>query len=81
LEAHRFVSNVWPDLKTRRGGKRLKERQESSQGTREERAATRYWDHWLTDGREPVFAAMCHRRSVDLLAGLNRAAAMELGGP
>jgi len=70
-----FVSNVWPDLKSDRAqGKRLKERKDSKVKAHvTERAATRYWDHWVTDGREPhVFA--CDVRTgqcEDLLAGLD----------
>ena len=69
-----FVSSVWPDLKTDAAqAKRLKERKDSKVKAHvTERAATRYWDHWLTDGREPhVFA--CDMRTghcEDLLAGL-----------
>ena len=69
-----FVSSVWPDLKTDAAqGKRQKERKESKVKAHvTERAATRYWDHWVTDGREPhVFACDVRTgRSVDLLAGL-----------
>ena len=69
-----FVSAVWPDLKTDAAqGKRLKERKDSKVKAHvTERSATRYWDHWVTDGREPhVFA--CDARTghcEDLLAGL-----------
>jgi dipeptidyl aminopeptidase/acylaminoacyl peptidase len=72
-----FVSWVWPDLKTdAEQGRRLKERKEAKVKAHvTEREATRYWDHWLTDGREPhVFA--CDPRSGrcrDLLAGLGLA--------
>ena len=70
-----FVSSVWPDLKSDAAqAKRLKERKDSKVKAHvTERAATRYWDHWLTDGREPhVFA--CDVRTghcEDLLAGLD----------
>jgi dipeptidyl aminopeptidase/acylaminoacyl peptidase len=72
-----FVSSVWPELKTAAAQEqRLKARRESKVKAHvTERAATRYWDHWLTDGREPhVFA--CDVRtghSEDLLAGLKLA--------
>jgi len=72
-----FVSSVWPELKTAAAqAKRLKERRDSKVKAHvTERAATRYWDHWVTDGREPhVFA--CDVRtghSEDLLAGLKLA--------
>ena len=70
-----FVSSVWPDLKSDAAqAKRLKERKDSKVKAHvTERAATRYWDHWVTDGREPhVFA--CDMRTghcEDLLAGLD----------
>jgi len=69
-----FISWTWPDLRTDAAqAKRLKERRESKVKAHvTERSATRFWDHWLTDGREPhVFA--CDVRtghSEDLLAGL-----------
>jgi len=69
-----FVSSVWPDLTGDAAqGKRLKARHDDKVKAHvTERAATRYWDHWVTDGREPhVFA--CDVRtghSEDLLAGL-----------
>ena len=69
-----FVSSIWPDVKSDAAqAKRLKERKDSKVKAHvTERAATRYWDHWLTDGREPhVFA--CDVRTghcEDLLAGL-----------
>ena len=72
-----FVSWTWPELRTDAAqAKRLKERHDSKVKAHvTERSATRYWDHWLTDGREPhVFA--CDARtghSEDLLAGLNLA--------
>jgi dipeptidyl aminopeptidase/acylaminoacyl peptidase len=72
-----FLSWVWPDLKTDAAqAKRLKERRDSKVKAHvSERAATRYWDHWITDGREPHVLACDTRtgRSVDLLAGLNLA--------
>jgi dipeptidyl aminopeptidase/acylaminoacyl peptidase len=69
-----FVSSVWTDLKSDAAqGKRLKERKDSKVKAHvSERAATRYWDHWVTDGREPhVFACDVRTGHVeDLLAGL-----------
>ncbi len=68
-----FVSRVWPDLRTDQAqAKRLKERKESKVKAHvTERAEYRFWDHWLTDGREPhVFAAdVATGRARDLLAG------------
>ncbi len=70
-----FISSVWPDLKSDAAqAKRLKERRDSKVKAHvTERAATRYWDHWVTDGREPhVFACdVGTGRSEDLLAGLD----------
>ena len=72
-----FVSWVWPDLKNDAAqGKRLKERRDSKVKAHvTERAATRYWDHWITDGREPHVLACDVRtgHSEDLLAGLKLA--------
>ncbi len=54
----------------------MKERTDSKVKAHVSRArATRYWDHWLTDGREPhVFACdMRTGHSEDLLAGLKLA--------
>ena len=68
-----FVSWVWPDLKTDKAqAARSKERKESKiKAHLTERAEYRFWDHWLTDGREPhVFAAnVATGRARDLLAG------------
>lgn len=68
-----FISWVWPDLKTdKEQARRRKERKESKVKAHvSERKECRYWDHWLTDGREPhVFAAdVATGRSRDLLAG------------
>ena len=55
-----FISWVWPDLKTDQAqAKRRKERKESKvKAHLSERRECRFWDHWLTDGREPhIFAA------------------------
>jgi dipeptidyl aminopeptidase/acylaminoacyl peptidase len=72
-----FVSRVWTDLKSDAAqGRRLKERKDSKVKAHvTERAATRYWDHWVTDGREAhVFACDLRTgRSEDLLAGLKLA--------
>jgi dipeptidyl aminopeptidase/acylaminoacyl peptidase len=68
-----FVSNVWPDLTTDAAqGKRMQERKDAKVKVHvTEREAARYWDHWLTDGREPhIFAcAVGTGRCRDLLAG------------
>jgi dipeptidyl aminopeptidase/acylaminoacyl peptidase len=50
-----FVSSVWPDLATdAEQAKRRKERKDAKVKAHvTERAEFRYWDHWLTDGREP----------------------------
>src|SRR5205823_14579834 len=68
-----FISWVWPDLETDRAqAKRRKERKESKvKAHLSERSEYRFWDHWLTDGREPhVFAAdIATGRTRDLLAG------------
>jgi dipeptidyl aminopeptidase/acylaminoacyl peptidase len=68
-----FVSWVWPDLK---GDAAQAARHKEHKGAKvkahvTERAEYRYWDHWLTDGREPhVFACdVASGRSTDLLAG------------
>jgi dipeptidyl aminopeptidase/acylaminoacyl peptidase len=68
-----FVSWVWPDLAARSAqAKRYKERKDAKVKAHvTERAEYRYWDHWLTDGREPhVFACdVATGRCEDLLAG------------
>ena len=68
-----FVSWVWPDLATEAAqAKRRKERKEAKvKAHLTERSEYRFWDHWLTDGREPhVFAAdLASGRHRDLLAG------------
>ncbi len=50
-----FVSWVWPDLATdAQQGKRLKARKDDKVKAHvTERSEFRYWDHWLSDGREP----------------------------
>jgi dipeptidyl aminopeptidase/acylaminoacyl peptidase len=67
-----FISWVWPDLKTDQAqAKRRKERKEAKVKVHvSERQEYRFWDHWLTDGREPrVFAAeVATGRTRDLLA-------------
>jgi len=68
-----FVSWVWPDLRNDAAqAKRTKERKDAKVKAHiTERSEFRYWDHWLTDGREPhVF--MCELpggRTRDLCAG------------
>ena len=68
-----FISWVWPDLRTdREQAKRKKERKEAKvKAHLSERKEYRFWDHWLTDGREPhVFAAdVAGGHARDLLAG------------
>jgi dipeptidyl aminopeptidase/acylaminoacyl peptidase len=68
-----FISWVWPDLKTdKEQAKRKKERKESKiKAHLSERRECRFWDHWLSDGREPhIFAAdLASGRVRDLLAG------------
>jgi dipeptidyl aminopeptidase/acylaminoacyl peptidase len=68
-----FISWVWPDLKTdKEQAKRRKERKEDKvKAHLSERREYRFWDHWLTDGREPhVFAAdVGSGRLRDLLSG------------
>jgi dipeptidyl aminopeptidase/acylaminoacyl peptidase len=68
-----FVSRVWADLKGDKAqAQRMKERKDSKVKAHiTERAEYRFWDHWLTDGREPhVFAAdVGTGRARDLLAG------------
>ena len=78
-----FVSWVWPDLATDAAqAKRMQGTQgREGQGARRPSAPSyRYWDHWLTDGREPhVFVVRRRdRRAVaTLLAGTGlRAAAV-----
>src|SRR5665213_3032141 len=68
-----FVSWVWRDLATDAlQAKRLAERKNDKVKAHvTERGEYRYWDHWLTDGREPhVFACdVVSGRSRDLFAG------------
>ncbi len=68
-----FVSWVWPDLRTESAqAKRCKEKKDATvKAHLTERGEYRYWDHWLTDGREPhVFACdVATGRCEDLLTG------------
>jgi dipeptidyl aminopeptidase/acylaminoacyl peptidase len=68
-----FVSWVWRDLATDAlQAKRRKERKESKVKAHvTERSEFRFWDHWLTDGREPhVFVCdVASGRCRDALAG------------
>jgi len=68
-----FVSWVWRDLATDAAqAKRLKARKDDKVKVHAtERVAYRYWDHWLTDGREPhVFVCdVATGRCRDALAG------------
>ena len=72
-----FVSWVWPDLATdAEQAKRRKERKKAKVKAHvTERAEYRYWDHWLTDGREPhVFSCdVATGRCRDLLADVGLA--------
>ena len=68
-----FISWVWPDLKTEQAqAKRKKERKDAKvKAHLAERKEYRFWDHWLTDGREPhvLAAEVSSGRTRDLLAG------------
>ena len=68
-----FISWVWSDLATDAAqAKRLKERKDAKVKVHAtERAEVRFWDHWLTDGREPhVFVCdVATGRCRDALAG------------
>jgi len=68
-----FVSWVWPDLATdAEQAKRRKERKEAKVKAHvTERAEFRFWDHWLTDGREPhvYICDVATGRCRDALAG------------
>jgi dipeptidyl aminopeptidase/acylaminoacyl peptidase len=68
-----LVSWMWPDLDTdAEQGKRKKERKDAKVKAHvTERAAFRYWDHWLTDGREPhvLVCEIATGRCRDALAG------------
>ncbi|HET9340561.1 MAG TPA: S9 family peptidase [Casimicrobiaceae bacterium] len=68
-----FLSSVWRDLPNDAAqAKRLKERKEAKVKVHAtERAEYRFWDHWLTDGREPhVFVCdVATGRCRDALAG------------
>lgn len=68
-----FVSWVWPDLAgDAQQAKRLKSRQDDKVKAHvTERDECRYWDHWLSDGREPHVHCcdIASGRSRDLFAG------------
>jgi dipeptidyl aminopeptidase/acylaminoacyl peptidase len=68
-----FVSWVWPDLRgeAAQARRHRQKKDEKVQAHLTERGEYRYWDHWLTDGREPhVFACdVATGRCEDLLAG------------
>ena len=68
-----FVSWVWPDLAGEAAqAKRVRERKDAKvKAHLTERGEYRFWDHWLTDGREPhVFACDAGSgKCIDLLAG------------
>ena len=68
-----FVSWVWPDLASEAAqAARYREKKDAKvKAHTTERGEYRYWDRWLTDGREPhVFACdVATGRCEDLLAG------------
>jgi dipeptidyl aminopeptidase/acylaminoacyl peptidase len=68
-----FVSWVWPDLGNDAAqARRMKARKDSKVKAHvTERSEFRYWDHWLTDGREPhiMVCELPGGRTRDLLAG------------
>ena len=68
-----FLSSVWPDLKTdAEQSKRTKERAAAKvKAVVTEQTMYRYWDHWISDGREPhVFVANIESgETQDVLAG------------
>ena len=72
-----FVSWVWPDLRSESAqAKRMKEKKDAQvKAHLTERGEYRFWDHWLTDGREPhVFACDLRTgRCEDLMAGTSLA--------
>jgi dipeptidyl aminopeptidase/acylaminoacyl peptidase len=63
-----FISWVWPDLKGEKAqAARYKEHKEAKVKAHvSERMSYRYWDHWMTDGREP------HVLCVDVATGRTR---------
>jgi dipeptidyl aminopeptidase/acylaminoacyl peptidase len=68
-----FISWVWPDLRNDAAqAKRAKARKDAKVKAHvTERAEYRFWDHWLTDGREPhlFVVGMPGGRARDLFAG------------
>ena len=68
-----FVSWVWPELASESAqAKRVAEKKDAKvKAHLTERGEYRFWDHWLTDGREPhVFACdVATGRCEDLLKG------------
>jgi dipeptidyl aminopeptidase/acylaminoacyl peptidase len=68
-----FVSWVWPDVTGEAAqARRMSEKKDAKvKAHLTERGEYRFWDHWLTDGREPhVFACdIATGRTTDLLAG------------
>ncbi|HZQ63012.1 MAG TPA: S9 family peptidase [Casimicrobiaceae bacterium] len=68
-----FVSAVWPDLRNEaEQAKRKAELKKSKVKVHAtERAEYRYWDHWLTDGREPhiMVCDVATGRTRDVLQG------------
>lgn len=68
-----FISQVWPDLATdAEQATRARERAAAkSKAVVTEQTMYRYWDHWISDGREPhVFVVNVESgKTQDLLAG------------
>jgi len=68
-----FVSWVWPDVigEAAQARRMLEKKDAKVKAHLTERGEYRFWDHWLTDGREPhVFACdIATGRTTDLLAG------------
>ena len=67
-----FISWIWPDLDSAGAqAKRQKARKEAKvKANVTERGEYRFWDHWLTDGREPhlFICDVASGRSTDALA-------------
>lgn len=68
-----FVSQVWPDLTTDADqAKRTRERAAAKmKAVVTEQTMYRYWDHWISDGREPhiLVASVTTGETIDVLAG------------
>jgi dipeptidyl aminopeptidase/acylaminoacyl peptidase len=72
-----FISWVWPDLATNalQLARKKKRKDDKVKAHATERSEFRFWDHWLTDGREPhLFVCdVGTGRCRDVLAGLQLA--------